>query len=115
MAIVALWGLHRGRAKARHFPAASKYVEGPAEDGSREAAVRLLWGRGVSGAGVDEEGGSGGVSQAGHQLEACGLVTSYSQVTSPPARPQLPVAAGRSLGSKDGRRAQGPTQGGQRV
>lgn len=102
-------GLHGRVSRSRHFPAASQVCKRPQEEAGQIGSCPTVveWG---------EEVASERAPQVHMGLTA--LSPPCSQVTSPPARP---VAAGRSLGSKEGGRetaessTQVPTQGGQRA
>lgn len=114
--------MHRGRAQAQALPCSFPSMQKvPGECESREAAVRLLWGVGEEVASMEEERGSERPLKMCTSWRPVALSPPCPYVTCPPVRPQLPLAAGRCLGFKDGRRElaesspQVPTQGGQRV
>lgn len=90
------WGSCTGkRRRPRHFLAASQVLRRPRRSGSREAAVWLSWAEGRRWPHDKEEVLRGRLKLC-IQWEAMALAPPRSQVTSPPARPQLPLAAGRS-------------------
>lgn len=78
-------------------------AEAPGEGGSREAVVRLLGG-GDEVASMRRRGRFGSFPGLCIGWRPMALSLPSSQVTSPPERPQLPLAAGTCLGSKEGRR-----------